>query len=394
MTKSETHLIPENIMPKGATVVGVYNSQGSKVGYIPFGRTSRPTGEPDYSVCVLSDIHVYEDTYPTSTEDFIRALTYANANCDFTCIAGDLVSTGGQKSQLANYASLVAQYSPDKPVYAIAGNHENYDGYADGTRGHHLRTYTGHPLYYSFGVRSDGSQVVTEYPSDDLNYVQPPIEYDDTVRDVFIMVGHWGAYRGDGAGWKSNEFVSVEELQWLYETLEANRNKRCFVFNHVLPHEHGVGNPNGLYKSALIWKTTDGGIGQEYISLLKHYKNVLFFHGHSHTRFDLQDVDPKANYGYVSFADGSGYKSIHIPSLAVPRDIDADGSPKPLEDLYAESEGYIMEVYPNYIVLNGRDFVGGDEDGHWSALGTYKIDTTLQTVEAGTFVDNTGLITT
>lgn len=381
MNKCITKLIPENVVPKGTTGVGVYNSQGAKVGYIPFGRTSRPTGEPDYTVCVLSDIHVYEDNYPTSTEDSKRALTYSNTNCAFTVISGDLVETGSVESQLKNYASLVAQYSPDKPVYAIAGNHENYDGYADQWWEKHI----GYPLYYSFGVDSTGQRV-------DMDITQTPHEYKEPVRDVFIMVGHWGAYRGDGIGWKSNEFISVEEIQWLYETLEANRNKRCFVFNHVLPHEHGVGNPNGLYKSALIWKTTDGGIGQAFISLLRHYKNVLFFHGHSHTRFVLQELDPKANYGYVSFSDGSGYKSIHIPSLAVPRDLKEDGSG--LEKVSAESEGSIMEVCPDYIILNGRDFVGGDEDGHWSALGTYKIDTTLQTVEEGTFIDLTGLIAT
>ena len=62
--------------------------------------------------------------------------------------------------------------------------------------------------------------------------------------DVFIMVGHYGSWH-DG-NWQSKEFVSVDELQWLYETLEANRNKRCFVFVHCLPLAHGVGDPCGL----------------------------------------------------------------------------------------------------------------------------------------------------
>jgi hypothetical protein len=102
--------------------------------------------------------------------------------------------------------------------------------------------------------------------------------------DVFIMVSHYGAYGGDGIGWKSNEFVSVEELQWLYETLEENRNKRCFLFNHVYPYEDGVGDAQRYYNGR-YWKTTDNNIAQAYKNLLTHYKNVILFHGHSDLRF-------------------------------------------------------------------------------------------------------------
>ena len=104
----------------------------------------------------------------------------------------------------------------------------------------------------------------------------------------------------------------------------------------------------------------------------------------------LQELDPKANYAEVKLSDGRSYKSVHIPSLAVPRD-DVNGT---FTNQPLESEGYIVGVYPDCIILNGRDFVDNDEDGHWIPIGTYKIDTTLQTVVAGTFVDSTGSIKT
>ena len=345
-----THFINENIAPVGAKKIGVYDANGQKVNSIPLGRLTSPNATKLYSFCALSDVHI---TYDTANEDFQRALTYANANCDFTCIAGDLIDNGWIESQLATYKSIVNTYSPMKPVYAITGNHENYSG----TCQNYLQDYTGQPLYYSF-TKGD---------------------------DVFIMVGHYGAYAGDGIGWLSTDFVSVEELQWLYETLEANRNKRCFVFHHVFPSEHQVGNPNNFYTSVLPWKTSDGSIGQAFINLLKHYKNTILFHGHSHSRFELQEEDKMANYSAEN-----GYRSVHIPSLAVPRDI-VNGT---RTDVYAESEGYIVDVYDNYIILNGRDFIDNDADGHILPIATYKIDTTLQTVEANTFTDSTGVIQT
>jgi predicted phosphodiesterase len=399
MHRFETHFIPENVAPVGTKEIVVTRADAScqpvKVGRVLLGSldSGLTEGALCYPVLLLSDGHVQEDKYPTSTEDFKRALAYANNHCAFTIIAGDLVESGGVKSQLANYAKIVSEYSPDKPVYAVAGNHENYDGQADGTNGHHLRTYTGHPLYYSFGVTSDGQQVVEKYP-EDLDYTPTPIEYDDTVRDVYIMVGHWGSYRGDGTGWVAGEFVTVEELQWLYETLEANRNKRCFVVNHVLPHAHGVGDPGKLYSSSpgkpLLWDVNDGGVGQAFINLLCHYKNTLLIHGHTHTMLELQEIDPKANYAEVKLADGRSYKSLHVPSSAVPRG-KVDGS---LQTVTKESEGSVMDVYPACVIINGRDFVDNAEDGHWIAAATYKIETPIVTVEAGTFVDETGLIKT
>lgn len=349
------HLIPANTAPTGAKSIGVYGGNGKLVYSIPLGRLAPSFGEKRYSFCALADTHI---TYDTANTDFQRALTYANENCDFTCIAGDLTSSGSVESQMAEYKSIVDAYSPNKPVYAITGNHEHYSYKCKD----YLENYTGQPLYYSFTKGND----------------------------VFIMVGHYGAYAGDGIGWLATETWSHEELQWLYETLEANLNKRCFVFTHVLPHEHRVGNPNNLYVTAgkpLLWYTNDGGIGQAFMSLLRHYKNTILFHGHSHTRFWLQELDEKANY-----SDADGYRSVHIPSLSVPRDPAADGVK--LTDIYAESEGYIVDVYDDCIVLNGRDFIDNDADGHGIGIAIYKIDTTLVNIPAGTFTDSTGTITT
>lgn len=347
MERKSINFIKENIAPTNTKKLNVYDENDNRVGRIALNGLTPPTGSKLYSFCALSDVHIGYDTADT---DFQRALTFAENNCDFTCICGDLTASGND-TQLTQYKSIVDTYA-EKPVYAVGGNHESIWGNMTTER---IQPYTGRPLYYAF-------------------------EQDN---DMFVLLSHYGTYHGDGIGWLSSEFVTVEALQWLYETLEANRNKRCFVFNHVYPWNDGVGDA-GRYYNGRYWLTDDGGVGQAFYEMLMHYKNVVLFHGHSHLRFSLQNEDKKANYADV------GYKSVHIPSISVPRDR-VDGT---TSVVYAESEGYIVDVYDDYIILNGRDFIDNDTDGNILPIATYKIDTQLVTIEAGTFTDSTGIIVT
>jgi hypothetical protein len=152
------------------------------------------------------------------------------------------------------------------------------------------------------------------------------------------------------------------------------------LFEHIRPTE-GCGNALGLYqRSTTDWGGTTGTV---FESLLSHYKNVVFFHGHSHLRFYLQELDKMANYDKIR-----GTHSIHIPSIAAPReDVDGDGV---ADQVYAESEGYVVDVYENGIHLRGRDFVKGE----FLPIASYWLDTTLQTVAAGTYTDPTGTVVT
>lgn len=339
-----TDFISENIAPPKTKEIIVCDSNGSKVGYIPLNFLFPPsTTDKQYSFCAISDVHLQ---YDTANEDFQRALTYVeNNDIAFTCICGDL-TVSGTDTELTEYKNVVATYAKTKPVYAISGNHDAIPSEMTTER---ISQYTGQPLYYSFTFGND----------------------------VFIMVGHVGKYQGDGIGWIAGEQFTNEELQWLYITLEANRNKRCFVFEHIFPWG-GSGNANNSYKDN-NWTSTRGTV---FENLMKHYKNVVLFHGHSHLKFSLQTIDKRANY-----TNDVGYRSIHIPSLSVPRD-------SSLTKLYAESEGYIVDVYEDCIVLNGRDFIDNDNDGNIIPIATYKINTTLVNVNANTFVDNTGTIIT
>lgn len=331
--------ISENVAPLGTRRIGIYDSKGNRVGQIPLGTLTPPTvGKKLYSFGALSDIHLQ---YDTAQADFQRALTYLNKTEEvaFTCIAGDLTSSGSD-SDLTQYKTYVDTYSADTPVYAVSGNHENYRG---SDLPDVIEQYTGHPLYYSF-------------------------EYGN---DVFIMLG----IKGDSSG----NLFTIAELQWFYETLEANRNKRCIVFHHVRPQD-GCGNAFGIYNYD-IWGGTEQTV---FESLMHHYKNAHQFHGHSHLKFYLQYGSDVANIDHIF-----GGWSIHIPSLAVPRDGDPSGASS-RKEVYADSEGYVVDVYENGIHLRGRDFVKGE----FLPIASYWLDTTLQIIEAGTYTDSTGTIKT
>jgi hypothetical protein len=260
-------------------------------------------------------------------QDLQKALTFLKneENAAFTCICGDLTGDGSD-TQLAKYKEIIDGYSQDVPVYAIAGNHE---GMTAGVESR-IAAYTGRPLYYSF-VHGD---------------------------DVFIMVGTIG-----GESYSNGVVFADGELDWLENTLEANKNKRCFVFQHIfagVEKNPVCGNALGLYTN---WCWHDTAECIQFENLMRQYAPI-WFHGHSHLRFSMQ-----AKAAYANYSVKEGYHSIHIPSLTVPRDdADSDGT---YENVYGGSEGYVVDVYENGIHLRGRDFVSGT----FLPIASYWLDT-------------------
>lgn len=331
-----TDFIPENVAPIGARRIGIYDSNGNRAGQIPLGCLMPPNpAQKLYSFGALSDVHIGEST---ATSDFAKALKYLSEETDFICISGDLAHDGNNTSQWAEYKALVDVHAK-VPVYACAGNHDAYNANLETI----ISSYTGRPLYYS-------------------------VEHGN---DVFIFVGVKSNTTGS--------LFTTAELQWLYETLERNRNRRCFVFQHVRPDD-ACGNALGIYTYD-IWGGTEQKV---FESLLRHYKNVVLFHGHSHLKYDLQKFSDLANIDKVF-----GCWSVHIPSITVPRSTNSAVNPARVE-LYADSEGYVVDVYPDGIHLRGRDFVRGE----FLPIASYWLDTTLQTIPADTYVDSTGTIIT
>ena len=330
--------IPENTATPGAGRIGIYDQMGFRIGNIFPGQLLKDKGRKQYSFGALSDVHI---PCETAVADFQKALTYLQEteNVAFSCICGDLTVSGTDQELLA-YKDCVDEFSPDTPVYAVWGNHDTYQGLSG-----RCEAYTGHPLCYSFSCGDD----------------------------VFLMMGIISGYSGS-----VGTLFSPEALQWLYETLEANRNRRCFLFQHVFS-SRGSGDALGIYPHTKL----SGEEAAIFESLLQHYQNVIWFHGHSHMQYALQEESPLANYDRVF-----GCHSVHIPSLSAPRTADPQGDG--YADIYTASEGYVVDVYPDGIHLRGRDFVGDT----FLPIASYWLDTPRKEIPAGTYTDSTGIIRT
>ncbi len=341
-------LIPKNVAPLEADAIGVYNQLNERVGYIELGSLkAKELGEKLYSFGAISDSHVGKFD---GEEDLTNALTFfrERGDVEFIALCGDAVDNANNSFHLEAYQNIVKEYS--LPVYISSGNHEG------------VILSTGDKTY------DDIKEYFTQSQYKEIN--QKVFHSFEKAGDVFIMLG----INGNSNYGKT---FSEEEVKWLYETLEANKDKRCFLFHHYFP-KGGSGDAVECYPSDGL----RGENGEVFFELLSHYPNVIYFHGHTHAKFSVQELNEQ------NTVDTSiGMYNVHIPSITAP------SYPNEEMENYVETqedgEGYVIEVYEKGILLLGRDF----ERDIYSPIGTYFLETSIKETE-GAFHDKTGLIIT
>lgn len=323
--------INENIAPYAATKIGVYNSEGNKVGVIPLGNFKPEYGDRLYRFGVLSDVHNQSDQSAESTADLQRALSIFNEkeSVIMTCICGD-ISQNGTASEFGIYKNNVDAKSPNTPVYTTVGNH---DATSRGLNLDDWNTYTG----------NHGRSFEVTQGNDHF---------------LFFGMNYWSL----GSG--GTPYIE-EDMAWLEEKLETYRNERCFIFTHLFFPDR-AGNLNGIYPPG-NWL---GGAQLTRIQgLCDHYKNTIWFSGHSHWKWYLQKYQDRANI----YRNDCGW-CVHIPSCASP--IDSNGTTRVSMPL--QSEGAIVDVYENYIDIRGMDL----KNEKYLPIAQYRLDTTLVEIPA------------
>ncbi len=200
------------------------------------------------------------------------------------------------------------------------------------------------------------------------------------------------------------QFYNPNTLIWLKDIIENNTGKRIFVYNHhFLPQKAG----NGIYSKGRLYPHSDVpyingntvkansntvcGLTFYYLNKLNNlYKNVTFISGHSHWEWgakvpnfvtkDYPIIRPNGKEGYTSnnvdsineyWVDNlyckasdtpkcSSGMNIHLPSLSKPKAF-VNGEEK---TLYTASEGGIMEVYENGVVIREIQFKADGESSY------------------------------
>ena len=211
--------IKTNVAPYAASQIGVYNSNGERVGSIPLGTFKPAYGERLYRFGIISDVHNETNQADGNQNDIRNALNFFNQREDieFTCITGDLTQTsyssGDLTTEMALYQANLAAISNSTPVYPTTGNHDcpqsrdvdidtfkNYAGISD--------LFTSDAVYSYEVTKTHQTSGGT------------------TVTDHFLFLGM-----------KRYEFTSSTyldaDITWLGNKLEAYKNDRCFVFTHM-----------------------------------------------------------------------------------------------------------------------------------------------------------------
>lgn len=312
--------IDANVAPYSADAIGIFDAAGVKVGSIVINGIKADNAGLQYSIGMLSDVHIGVDT---AEEDFARALNFFNnVNAEFTCICGD-ISENRTETEFAKYQEIVA----GRPVYTTTGNHDCPNS---GTIDEDIwKKYTGQELTFEVTKGSDH----------------------------FLFLG-MSTYNFTSAYTETN-------IKWLENKLEEYRNERCFVITHLFFPDK-AGNLLDIYPS---YNWLAGTQLTTLQAMRDRYKNTIWFSGHSHWKWSLQQYDDDAN---ICRNPESGW-SVHVPSCAKP--IDSNGTSR--EDRYAQSEGAVINVYENHIDILGVDFIAGK----YLPIATYRLDTTLHEVE-------------
>lgn len=265
-------------------------------------------GRKMYTFGVLSDIHIgYESR--GGTADFQRAIpALQNLGVEFVCITGDVGYYSDSSSvieELQGYRNALDTYAT-VPFYTVTGNHDIKHSDSD------WELYTGHPK--NFEIVKDG--------------------------DVFLFMSLTQSEKAS-----SHATPYTTSLTWLKERLSYYQGARIFVFMH-----YPISGYAGLRDGDYYGFSSESDEDDELLSSLIATKNAVVFNGHTHFKLDCESDHDIIN---VFTFQHKNVSLVHVPSCAYPRNYSKTEEAN-------LSEGYVVEVYENGVILRGVDLVKGE----------------------------------
>lgn len=147
--------------------------------------------------------------------------------------------------------------------------------------------------------------------------------------------------------------ISDTQMEWFRAEMEkaGGTGKPVFVFCHQsLNGRHGL--PRTWDRNEKPDRAPDeGGIGErseEIAEILRKYKNVFYFSGHSHMGLCGEDMLKKE--GYSSFEDEDGVTLVNLPSLSCGNHHG---------EMQGLGIGLQLEIYDTRVVLRPKNCLSG-----------------------------------
>ena len=338
-------------IPEGAEYVLAYKT-GILVGEAEIPEGKLPDyGEKAYSFGALSDVHF--NRYNGSLTGDDSCLTFSNAlnfidnfDVELVAISGDL-SVHGERDAFEKFNTIASEH--DYPVYTCTGNHD-----VD-----HEFTLENWQELINTGVYSETkAEGVVEVSDNGLDFVYAPESIDG---DVFIFLSQYA--------WDYNEATSRiltdEQLDWLETQLEKYKDTTVYLFFHTFLNNPVEGGILGMGEGNLVNNKghqydipfTHGCPDEvRFRGLMDEYENVVFFNGHSHWAYDMQELNPDLN---IADYNGEYATMVHLSGVGSPRRTKANLDDT-TEHFMRSSEGMIVTVYEDKIVFNAVDFLRGE----------------------------------
>ena len=267
---------------------------------------------------VVSDIHV-QNTNPIAQNKFQQMLgDMVNLHVPSLVINGDLGDGGPQ--DYATLGNLVRQQKNHPALYYTIGNHEFYQAY------HNPITNAWSPETFPNG---DTDAAALKRFLDFTKRSQ--VYYDEYLKNYhFIFLGSEKSAISERT-YGDKAYLSDKQLTWLKSKLTENYTpgKPIFVFLH-----------QPLVRLGSTQNSPDFIIQADPLrEILNRYPEVVFFSGHIHRQLKLVTTILKQEFIMVNSS-----------SVALPRDTNGQALP-------GQSEGLIVEVLNNKVIIKGRDFL-------------------------------------
>ncbi|HBW36111.1 metallophosphoesterase [Desulfosporosinus sp. BICA1-9] len=273
---------------------------------------------PDLRFGVISDTHV-KSTDPVTQNKFQQMLIdMEKLKVPNLVINGDLGD--GLPQDYDTLEKLIKRKNNRPALYYTIGNHEFYKAY------HNPITNAWSPETFPNGETNEAA--LGRF----LDFTKrSKVYYDEYLNSYhFIFLGSEKSAMTDPA-YGDRAYLSEEQLGWLESKLRENHTpgKPIFVFLHqpLLRLGSTLSKPDFVIQADRLRE------------ILNHFPEVIFFSGHIHRQLKLSTTILKQEFTMVNSS-----------SVALPRDANGQALPN-------QSEGLVVEVVRNKVIIKGRDFL-------------------------------------